>query len=83
MLTRSTACPPVEKIAERDTKTEKCTPELINLQRKKQSCICLNQMDCDIAGKKQEKFSWREHSQPAEILERMVRMTENDDRLRA
>ena len=45
---------PVEKIAERK-KNGKGTPKLINLPRKKQSCIYVNKMDCDTAGSKQEK----------------------------
>ena len=62
-------------------------PKLIDLPRKKQSCICANQMGCETTGSKQEKFdeisnkmtSRREHPKPAEILERMIRMTENGD----
>ena len=77
---------PVEKIAERP-KDGKDIPKLINFPRKKQSCICVNKRDLDTADNKQEKFdeisnkmtSWREHPQPAEILERMIRMSENGD----
>ena len=68
-----------------EPKDGKNRPRLFDLPRKKQSCICVNKMDCDTASSKQEKFdeisnkmmSWREHPQPAEILERMIRMTEN------
>ena len=66
----------------------------IDLPRKKRICICVNKMDCDTADNKQENFdeisnemesvsnkmtSWTEHPQPAEMLERMLRMSENGD----
>ena len=67
---------------------------LINLPGKKQIYICVNKTDCDTADNKQEHFDeisnemknvsnkmtgWTEHPQLAEMLERMVQMTENGD----